>query len=95
MQTELIRSTRNFREFENNYIHFFEGLERGFINEFIINLYCRIYPQSKTIIKNNQAVKEVFFVTQGLVEVFNNENDEDEKDRPILYLPKYSYFGDF
>jgi len=44
----------------------------------------------------------MFFIRQGLVEVFNNENDDRElkenrgsKQRPILYLPKYSYFGDF
>jgi len=29
------------------------------------------------------------------VEVFNNENDEFEKEKPILYLPKFSYFGDY
>ena len=25
----------------------------------------------------------------------NNENDEIEKDKAILYLPKHSYFGDY
>ena len=29
------------------------------------------------------------------MEVFNNENDEADKDKPVLYLPKYSYFGDY
>lgn len=37
----------------------------------------------------------MFFVTQGLVEVFNNEADELEKEKPILYLPRFSFFGDF
>ena len=45
------------------------------------------------IYKSN--VKEMFFIRQGLVEVYNNENDEEIKDKPILYLPKYSYFGDY
>jgi hypothetical protein len=27
--------------------------------------------------------------------VFNNDNDEINKEEPILYLPKYSYFGDY
>lgn len=50
-------------------------------------------------------VKEMYFIRQGLVEVFNNEIDDKEiknkehvrgnKQKPILYLPKYSYFGDF
>lgn len=37
----------------------------------------------------------MWFIRQGLVEVYNNENDEIVKDKPILYLPKYSYFGDY
>jgi len=37
----------------------------------------------------------MYFIRQGLVEVFNNENDEIDKEKPILYLPKYSYFGDY
>jgi hypothetical protein len=28
-------------------------------------------------------------------EVFNNENDEKFKEKPIIYLPNYSYFGDY
>ena len=40
-------------------------------------------------------MKEMYFIRQGLVEVYNNENDELIKERPILYLPKYSYFGDY
>ena len=30
-----------------------------------------------------------------MVEVYNNENDEIQKEKPILYLPKFSYFGDY
>ena len=37
----------------------------------------------------------MYFIRQGLVEVFNHENDEKVKQKPILYLPKYSYFGDY
>lgn len=44
----------------------------------------------------------MYFIRQGLVEVFNNENDDlslyqdkQSKAKPILYLPKYSYFGDY
>lgn len=42
-------------------------------------------------------VKELFFIRQGIVEVFNNPRDEEEdkKDKTLLYLPKYSYFGDY
>ena len=58
-------------------------------------MYCRIYTPGKTVISYKSNVKEMYFIRQGLVEVFNNENDEVEKDKPILYLPKYSYFGDY
>lgn len=61
----------------------------------IINMFCRIQNPGKTIISYKSNVKEMFFIRQGLVEVYNNENDEKEKDKPILYLPKYSYFGDY
>ena len=27
--------------------------------------------------------------------MYNNESDEIERDRAILYLPKHSYFGDY
>jgi hypothetical protein len=43
MQTELIQNTRVFKEFERNFSHFFEECERGFTNELIIGMYCRIY----------------------------------------------------
>lgn len=29
------------------------------------------------------------------MDVLNNENDSVEKDKPILYLPDYSTFGDY
>lgn len=58
-------------------------------------MYCRIYQPGKTVIPYKSNVKELFFIKQGLVEVYNNENDEVRKDEPILYLPKYAYFGDY
>lgn len=58
-------------------------------------MYCRIYTPGKTVISYKANVKEMYFIRQGLVEVFNNENDEHIKEKPILYLPKFSYFGDY
>ena len=97
MQTDLIQNTRVFKEFERSFNHFFEECERGFTNELIINMYCRIYTPGKTVISYKSNVKEMYFIRQGLVEVYNNENDElkEGKETPILYLPKYSYFGDY
>lgn len=109
MQTELIQSTRTFRDFEKSFNHFFEECERGFTNDLIISMLCRIYIPGKIVISYKSNVKEMYFIRQGLVEVFNNESDDKEiqqakkaegknkvkKQKPILYLPKYSYFGDF
>ena len=105
MQTELIQSTRTFRDFEKSFNHFFEECERGFTNDLIINMLCRIYIPGKIVISYKANVKEMFFIRQGLVDVYNNEGDDNEvsnnkqgrvnKQKPILYLPKYSYFGDF
>lgn len=58
-------------------------------------MYCRIYTPGKVVISYKSNVKEMYFIRQGLVEVFNNENDEIQKEKPILYLPKFSYFGDY
>lgn len=95
MQTDLIQNTRVFKEFERSFNHFFEECERGFTNELIIAMYCRIYTPGKTVISYKSNVKEMYFIRQGLVEVYNNENDEKVKEKPILYLPKFSYFGDY
>jgi hypothetical protein len=95
MQTEIIQATRQFREFEKNFSHFFSECERGFINEVIISLYARVYHSGKQIIAYKQNVKEMYFVRKGLVEVFNNSKDEMYVGKPVLYLPKYSYFGDW
>jgi signal-transduction protein with cAMP-binding, CBS, and nucleotidyltransferase domain len=95
MQTDLIQNTRVFKEFERSFNHFFEECERGFTNELIINMYTRIYTPGKTILGYKSSVKEMFFIRQGLVEVYNNENDEKFKEKPIIYLPKFSYFGDY
>jgi len=78
-------------------------------------MYCRIYTPGKTVISYKSAVKELYFLKSGTVEVFNNNNDlptgasadlvprQLMKDKPdsdiqenaILYLPRFSYFGDY
>jgi len=82
MQTELIQSTRTFKEFEKSFNHFFDECERGFTNELIINMLCRIYIPGKIVISFKSNVKEMFFIRQGLVEVFNNEQDDLDAKEP-------------
>jgi signal-transduction protein with cAMP-binding, CBS, and nucleotidyltransferase domain len=58
-------------------------------------MFCRLYTPGRVVISYKSNVKEVYFIRQGIVEVYNNDNDEIKKERPILYLPKFSYFGDY
>jgi hypothetical protein len=82
-------------EFEKSFNHFFDDCERGFINELIISMFCRIMSPGKTVLNYKSNVKEMYFIRQGIVEIQNNENDSVCQDKPILYLPKFSYFGDY
>lgn len=95
MQTKLIQMTQTFSDFEKNFEHFFDECERGFTNELIINMFCRLYTHSKHVISYKSNVKDLYFIRQGIVEVFNNDNDECIKDLAVLYLPTYSFFGDY
>jgi len=38
-------------------------------------MYCRIYTPGKVVISYQSNVKEMYFIKQGIVEVFNNDND--------------------
>jgi hypothetical protein len=49
----------------------------------------------KIVLNYKSNVKEMYFIRQGIVEIQNNENDSVREDQPILYLPKFSYFGDY
>ena len=95
MQTDLIQNTRTFKEFEKSFSHFFEECERGFTNEFIIKMYCRIYQQNRIVVAYKANLKEMYFIKQGMVQVHNNEMDANYPRKPILYLPKFAYFGDY
>lgn len=60
-----------------------------------MRLYCKLTKPGKTLISYKSSVKELYFITSGQVEVLNTEHDEINKQTPILFLPQYSYFGDY
>ena len=62
MQSELIKSTRVFQEFEKSFNHFFDECERGFTKELIINMYCRINKPWSVVINSRSNVKEMYFI---------------------------------
>ena len=37
----------------------------------------------------------MYFVRQGIIEVYNDNDDAKDNYNPILLLPKFSYFGDY
>lgn len=97
MQTDLMKSTKVFKDFENKFSHFFEECERGFTNEVIINLYCRIFAHDRVVVNYKSNFNEMFFIQQGMVQIFVQQQDqaEEKKGQAILYLPVNSYFGDY
>ena len=73
-------------------------------------MLCRFYMYDMTVIGYKTNVKEMYFIKQGYLEVYNNEKDDKNfnqakksNDRfggkphkqPLLFLQKYQYFGDF
>ena len=56
LQTDLMQNIAIFKEFENYFNDFFDECERGFTNELIISLYCRIYTPGKVIISYKSHV---------------------------------------
>ena len=95
IQTELVYGTHQFRQLLKHFDHFFEECENGFINEIIMKFYCKITRPGKTLVSYKSSVKELYFITSGQIEVLNAEHDEINKQTPILFLPQYSYFGDY
>lgn len=69
MQTEITNTI--FKDFIQNFRHFFDYCERGFTNELIINMYCRIYQPETTIVQYGQRFSEVYFIREGGVKLFN------------------------
>ncbi len=63
MQTEFINFL--FKNFLNKFDHFFQGLERGFVNELVINLQSRTFLPGEDIIKAGSHLTEMFFITRG------------------------------
>ena len=37
-------------------------------------MFCRIYTPDKTVISHKSNVKELYFIRQGIVEIFNNQD---------------------
>lgn len=70
--------------------HFFEYCERGFINELIINMFARIYEPDTTIVSYGEKFRQIYFIQEGTVAMYNKFQITD-----FMFLPQYSIFGDY
>ena len=88
MQTEIMQTI--FKDFQTHFKHFFEYCERGFVNELIINMFARIYEPDLTIVSYGEKFRQVYFIQEGAVSMFNKFLIKD-----FMLLPPYSIFGDY
>lgn len=89
LQTKLINLM--FRDFETNFDTFFINLERGFINNLIVNLYARAYQPGHEFIRPGQKIIEICFIIEGQIAICEATSLQE----PFCILPKFSYFGDY
>ena len=63
LQSKLVQKL--FGHFVAEFTCFFEDLERGFINELVMNLFSRSYEPGETIIEPGKTVTSLMFITKG------------------------------
>ncbi len=69
MQTELTKIL--FGDFIQNFKGYFAYCERGFINELVVNMFCRIYPADTTLVGYGEKFNELVFLREGAVRLYN------------------------
>lgn len=79
-----------FQSFIKSFHIFFSGLEEGFIQQIVINLFPRKFGPKDEIITKGKGSRHIYFIVQG--EVCISSKDEIEK---YVMLRKGSYFGDY
>lgn len=79
-----------FSKFMDTFFIFFEGVERGFQHQVVINLFPRKFHDKEEIISVDTSSKHIYFITKGTVRI-GSKNGIAE----YVELPEYSYFGDY
>lgn len=54
-----------FGSFKEQFSYYFEGCERGFVNEMIIRMYARVFKSGDLIINAKNKLTEVCFIFKG------------------------------
>lgn len=89
MQTEVIETLHTFVLFKEKFDHFFNLCEKGFRNEFIMQMYTREYVAGQEIIAYGKKFQEIYFITLGAVNLYT-------KDEVLfMQLPECSIVGDY
>ena len=72
-----------------NFKYFFHSCEQGFRNEFIIQLYARVYKPGIEIQTYGHEAIEVVLITSGQVDMLNRDH------KRFMALPAHSIFNDY
>ena len=60
------------------------------MNELIINMFARIYEPDLTIVNYGEKFRQVFFICEGSVTMYNKFLIRD-----FMLLPQHAIFGDY
>ena len=100
MQTNVINMI--FEDFRQNFRHFFDPCDRGFINETIIRLYSRRYQRPTTgrmrLVRPQYKMMELFFTMEGAFGLYHPTlkiKGKAQIDQPALLMVRYGVFGDY
>lgn len=89
-----------FSPFTVNFSYMFKDdfFESGaeFKNDFLTNIYSRLYLPRNDIINIGDSFSELFMIQQGCVNLFvKYKDDAIDHDYQFFTLPTFSYFGDY
>lgn len=100
MQTKVINLI--FEEFRQDFRHFFDPCDRGFINEAIIRLYSRRYQKPSTgrmrLVRPQYKMMEIFFTMEGSFGLYHPTlkiKGKHEIEQPAILMPRHAVFGDY
>ena len=79
----------NFRDFFYNKNPKFEACD-GFISRFLVHLEWQIFYPGMNIVNRGEQIDTLYLIEDGIVAV-----TEHKFGRPMAYLPRFSFFGDY
>ena len=100
MQTEVIDTI--FMQFMQNFRFFFDPLDRGFVNEVIIQLFARKYEVSSEkrlkLERSKYKMTQMYFILEGGFGCYNpytKQKGNHENNNPFVIMKRHSIFGDY